>query len=181
MYGLKNGEYYNHMMSLDQSRVRKALIVVYSNDYLTLIQYLKKNDKNVYVTAKHKSSNLRFSLQITDFSFWLDPNSRSLERWLLFIYLFVSLRHWLSFFFVTGWQTFGISSAWVEYLRALFQFWSDYILHCHLEWGKLKQPFLLYKVLVESFSTNLTWFLFPSMLQFPVFSIIDITRWLLSD
>ena len=58
------------MMCLDQSRVRKALIVVYSNDYLTLIQYLKKkNEKNVYVTAKHKSSNLRFSLQITDFSF----------------------------------------------------------------------------------------------------------------
>ena len=58
------------MMCLDQSRVRKALIVVYSNDYLTLIQYLKKkNEKNVYATAKHKSSNLRFSLQITDFSF----------------------------------------------------------------------------------------------------------------
>ena len=69
MYGLKNGEYYNHMMCLDQSHVRKALIVVYSNDYLTLIQHLKKNGKNVYVTAKHKSSNLRFSLQITDFSF----------------------------------------------------------------------------------------------------------------
>ena len=141
----------------------------------------KKNGKNFYVTAKHKSLNLRFSLQITDFSFWLDPNSRSLERWLLFIYLFVSLRHWSSFFFVAGWQTFGISLAWVEHLRALFQFWRDNILHCHLDWGKLKQPFLLYKVLVESFSTNLTWFLFPSMLQFSMFSIIDITVWLLSD
>ena len=39
MYGLKNGEYYYPMMRLDQSSARKALIVVYSNDYLTLIQY----------------------------------------------------------------------------------------------------------------------------------------------
>ena len=62
MYGLKNGEYYDNMMCLNQSRGRKALIV-YSNDYLTLIQHLKKkNGKNVYMTAKHKSSNLRFSL-----------------------------------------------------------------------------------------------------------------------
>ena len=62
MYGLKNGEYYDNMMCLNQSRGRKALIV-YSNDYLTLIQHLKKKKwKNVYMTAKHKSSNLRFSL-----------------------------------------------------------------------------------------------------------------------
>ena len=43
MYGLENGEYYDYnMMRLDQSRARKALIAVYSNDNLTLIQHLKK-------------------------------------------------------------------------------------------------------------------------------------------
>ena len=60
---------------------------------------------------------------------------------LTYTYLFVSLRHWSSFFFVAGLPVFGISLAWVEHLRALFQFWSDHILHCHLQWGKLKQPF----------------------------------------
>ena len=49
MYGLKNGEYYNHMMCLDQSHVRKALIVVYSNDYLTLIQHLKKKMEKMFM------------------------------------------------------------------------------------------------------------------------------------
>ena len=60
MYGLENGEYYDYnMMRLDQSRARKALIAVYSNDNLTLIQHFKnKNEKKkVYMTAKHKSSN----------------------------------------------------------------------------------------------------------------------------
>ena len=111
--------------------------------------------------ARQKS----FDRSVFEWLSHINPNSRSLKRWLLFIYLFVSLRHWSSFFFVAGWQTFGISLAWVEHLRALFQFWSDNILHCHLDWGKLKQPFLLYKVLVESFSTNLTWFLFPTVFR----------------
>ena len=99
---------------------------------------------------------------------------------LTYTYLFVSLRHWSSFFFVAGLQVFGISLAWVEHLRALFQFWSDHILHCHLEWGKLKQPFpFFYELLIESFSTNLTWFLFPSMLQFAIFLFIYGIAWLL--
>ena len=100
---------------------------------------------------------------------------------LTYTYLFVSLRHWSSFFFVAGWQAFGISLAWVEHLRALFQFWSDHILHCHLEWGKLKQPFpFFYELLIVSFSTNLTWFLFPSMLQFSISLSIYGIAWLLS-
>ena len=38
MYGLENGEYYDYnMMRLDQSRARKALIAVYSNDNLTFL------------------------------------------------------------------------------------------------------------------------------------------------
>ena len=59
MYDLKNEEYHDHVMRLDQSRARKALIAVYSNDNLTLIQHFKnKNEKKkVYMTAKHKSSN----------------------------------------------------------------------------------------------------------------------------
>ena len=48
MYGLKNGEYYNHMMCLNQSRGRKTLIV-YSNDYLTLIQHLKKKNGKMFI------------------------------------------------------------------------------------------------------------------------------------
>ena len=59
MYDLENGEYYDYMMRLDQSRARKALIAVYSNDNLTLIQHFKNKNgkKKVYMTAKHKSSN----------------------------------------------------------------------------------------------------------------------------
>ena len=46
------------------------------------------------------------------------------------------LVYWPSFFVVAGWQAFGISLARVEHIQALFQFWSVYILHCHLGWGK---------------------------------------------
>ena len=100
---------------------------------------------------------------------------------LTYTYLFVSLRHWSSFFFVAGRLAFGISLAWVEHLRALFQSWRDHILHCHLEWGKLKQPFpFFYELLIESFSTKLTWFLFPSMLQFAISLSIYGIAWLLS-
>ena len=45
MYGLKNGEYHDHVMRLDQSRARKALIVVYWNDYFTLTQHFKHKMK----------------------------------------------------------------------------------------------------------------------------------------
>lgn len=100
--------------------------------------------RNIYMTAEHKSSNWRLSLQIRRFTLRHGkPSSRSLERWLV-SYSIVSLRHWSSFFPVIGWKAFGISLAWVERLRALFQFWSDDILHCHLERGKLKQPFLFF-------------------------------------
>ena len=130
-----------------------------SNDYLTLIQHFK-----------HKMQNTnrqigRFRFKFNRQFFFLTWPKQSQHGALTYTYLFVSLRHWSSFFFVAGWQTFGISLAWVEHLRALFQFWSDNILHCHLDWGKLKRPFLLYKVLVESFSTNLTWFLFPTVFR----------------
>ena len=109
--------------------------MVSSNDYLTLIQHFKhKMEKTVYTTAKYKSPNWQFSLQIQSPFFVFDLTQTVAA-------LFVSLRHWSSSFFVAGWQAFGISLAWVEHLRALFQFWSDHILHCHLEWGKLKQPF----------------------------------------
>ena len=56
----KNGEYYDNMMCLNQSRGRKALREVYSNDYLTLIQHLKKKWKKCLYDSK--TSNLRFSL-----------------------------------------------------------------------------------------------------------------------
>ena len=92
--------------------------------------------RNIYMTAEHKSSNYFCTHHGK-------PSSRSLERWLV-SYSIVSLRHWSSFFPVIGWKAFGISLAWVEHLRALFQFWSDNILHCHLERGKLKQPFLFF-------------------------------------
>ena len=85
MYDLENGEYYDYMMRLDQSRARKALIAVYSNDNLTLIQHFKnKNGKKRFIWLQNTNHqiNLWFSLQIDDFSFWFDPNSRSLERWL---------------------------------------------------------------------------------------------------
>ena len=50
MYGMENGEYYDYMMRLDQSRARKALIAVYSNDNLTLIQHFKnKNGKKRFI------------------------------------------------------------------------------------------------------------------------------------
>ena len=163
-------------MRLDQSRARKALIVVYWNDYFTLTQHFKHKMKKYLYDCRTQIVSNYFCTRHGK------PSSRSLERWLV-SYSVVSLRHWSSwsFFPVIGWKAFGISLAWVEHLRALFQFWSDNILHCHLERGKLKQPFLFfYQILVESFSTNLTWFLFPSMLQFPAFSIIYITGWLLS-
>ena len=168
MYGLKNGEYHDHVMRLDQSRARKALIVVYWNDYFTLTQHFKHEMKKYLYDCRTQIVKLAAFASNTPIYFCTrhgKPSSRSLERW-LFSYSIVSLRHWSSFFPVIGWNAFGISLAWVEHLRALFQFWSDDILHCHLERGKLKQPFLFffYQILVESFSTNLTWFLFPSML-----------------
>ena len=110
------------------------------------------------------------------------PKQSQLEvlTFYLFIYLCGSLRHWSSLFFVAGWLAFGICLALVEQLRGLIQFCSGNILHYHLEMGKFKQTFLFYKVLVESFSTNLTWFLFPSMLQFLSFVIIYAVEWCLS-
>ena len=88
MYGLKNGEYYNHMMCLDQSHVRKAMIVVYSNDYLTLIQRFKKKretclcDSNTQiVTFAVFASNYRFFVLIR-------PKQSQLGA-LTFIHLFI--------------------------------------------------------------------------------------------
>ena len=110
---------------------------------------------------------------------FLFDSTQTVAAWsvdFLFNYLLV---YWSSFFFVAGWQAFGISLAWVEHIPALFQFWSDDILHCHLGGGKLKQPFF-YELLRKSFSTNLTWFLFPSMLQFAAFLLIASIAWLLS-
>ena len=48
------------------------------------------------------------------------------------------------------------------------------------KWVNSNKLFFFYKVLVESFSTNLTWFLFPSMLQFLSFVIIYAVEWCLS-
>ena len=110
---------------------------------------------------------------------FLFDSTQTVAAWsidFLFNYLLV---YWSSLFFVAGWQAFGISLAWVEHIPALFQFWSGDILHCHLGGGKLKQPFF-YELLRKSFSTNLTWFLFPSMLQFAAFLLIASIAWLLS-
>ena len=117
-----------------------------------------------------------FRFKLTIFLF---DSTQTVAAWsidFLFNYLLV---YWSSLFFVAGWQAFGISLAWVEHIPALFQFWSDDILHCHLGGGKLKQPFF-YELLRKSFSTNLTWFLFPSMLQFAAFLLITSIAWLLS-
>ena len=146
MYGLKNGEYHDHVMRLDQSRARKALIVVYWNDYFTLTQHFKHEMKKYLYDCRTQIVKLAAFASNTPIYFCTrhgKPSSRSLERW-LFSYSIISLRHWSSFFPVIGWKAFGISLAWVEHLRALFQFWSDDILHCHLERGKFKQPFLFF-------------------------------------
>ena len=107
-----------------------------------LIQHLKnKNGKKRLIWLQNTNHQIKlwFSLQIDNFSFWFEP----VAGWsvdFLFNYLLV---YWSSFFFVAGWQAFGISLAWVEHIPALFQFWSGDILHCHLGGGKLKQPFFL--------------------------------------
>ena len=70
MYGLKNGEYYDNMMCLNQSRGRKALIV-YSNDYLTLIQHLKKKKmEKMFIWQQNTNRQIcgfRFKLPIFRF------------------------------------------------------------------------------------------------------------------
>ena len=69
MYGLKNGEYYDNMMCLNQSRGRKALIV-YSNDYLTLIQHLKKKNGKMFIWQQNTNRQIcgfRFKLPIFRF------------------------------------------------------------------------------------------------------------------
>ena len=83
---------------------------------------------------------------------FLFDSTQTVAAWgvdFLFNYLLV---YWSSFFFVAGWQAFGISLAWVEHIPALFQFWSDDILHCHLGGGKLKQPFFLWITKKEFFN-----------------------------
>ena len=89
MYGLKNGEYYNHMMCLDQSRVRKALIVVYSNDYLTLIQYLKKKMKKMFMWQQNTNRQIcgfRFKLPIFRFD-----STQTVAAWSADFYSFIYL------------------------------------------------------------------------------------------
>ena len=88
MYGLKNGEYYNHMMCLDQSHVRKALIVVYSNDYLTLIQHLKKNRKKCLCDSK--TQIVKFAVFASNYRFFVltRPKQSQLGA-LTFIHLFI--------------------------------------------------------------------------------------------
>ena len=70
MYGLKNGEYYDNMMCLNQLRGRKALIV-YSNDYLTLIQHLKKKKmEKMFIWQQNTNRQIcgfRFKLPIFRF------------------------------------------------------------------------------------------------------------------
>ena len=89
MYGLKNGEYYNHMMCLNQSRGRKALIEVYSNDYLTLIQHLKKKKwkKCLYDS---KTQIVKFAVFALNCRFFvLTRPKQSQLKALTFIYLFI--------------------------------------------------------------------------------------------
>ena len=91
MYSLKNGEYYNHMMCLDQSHVRKALIVVYSNDYLTLIQHLKKKWKKFLCDSK--TQIVKFAVFASNYRFFVltRPKQSQLKAltFYLFIYLFI--------------------------------------------------------------------------------------------
>ena len=88
MYGLKNGEYYDNMMCLNQSRGRKALIV-YSNDYLTLIQHLKKKKwkKCLYDS---KTQIVKFAVFALNYRFFvLTRPKQSQLKALTFIYLFI--------------------------------------------------------------------------------------------
>ena len=88
MYGLKNGEYYDNMMCLNQSRGRKALIV-YSNDYLTLIQHLKKKKwkKCLYDS---KTQIVKFAVFALNYRFFvLNRPKQSQLKALTFIYLFI--------------------------------------------------------------------------------------------
>ena len=89
MYGLKNGEYYDNMMCLNQSRGRKALIEVYSNDYLTLIQHLKKKKwkKCLYDS---KTQIVKFAVFALNCRFFvLTRPKQSQLKALTFIYLFI--------------------------------------------------------------------------------------------
>ena len=88
MYGLKNGEYYDNMMCLNQSRGRKALIV-YSNDYLTLIQHLKKKKwkKCLYDS---KTQIVKFAVFALNYRFFvLTRPKQSQLKALTFIYLLI--------------------------------------------------------------------------------------------
>ena len=88
MNGLKNGEYYDNMMCLNQSRGRKALIV-YSNDYLTLIQHLKKKKwkKCLYDS---KTQIVKFAVFALNYQFFvLTRPKQSQLKALTFIYLFI--------------------------------------------------------------------------------------------
>ena len=87
MYGLKNGEYYDNMMCLNQSRGIKALIV-YSNDYLTLIQHLKKKmEKCLYDS---KTQIVKFAVFALNYRFFvLTRPKQSQLKALTFIYLLI--------------------------------------------------------------------------------------------
>ena len=89
MYGLKNGEYYDNMMCLNQSRGRKALIEVYSNDYLTLIQHLRKKKlkKRLYDS---KTQIVKFAVFALNYRFFvLTRPKQSQLKALTFIYLLI--------------------------------------------------------------------------------------------
>ena len=103
------------------------------------------------MTAKKQIIKLICGFHFKSTIFLFD-STQTVAAWsvdFLFNYLLV---YWSSFFFVAGWQAFGISLAWVEHIPALFQFWSDDILHCHLGGGKLKQPFFLWITKKEFFN-----------------------------
>ena len=75
MYGLKNGKYHDHVMRLDQSHARKALIAVYSNDYFTLTQLFKQKLK------KYLYEYWRLSLQIRRFTFVRAMANQAVAAW----------------------------------------------------------------------------------------------------
>ena len=129
---------------------------------------------------------LRGPNSVVDFFFLLVMATQTVAAWsadFLFIYLFIYV-----VVYVTDHRCFSSQGDWRLAYPWLwwssFEVLSNFVVVIYYitiwKWVNSNKLFFFYKVLVESFSTNLTWFLFPSMLQFLSFVIIYAVEWCLS-
>ena len=130
---------------------------------------------------------LEVQIQSSTFFFYSSwrPKQSQLEAltFYLFIYLFIYM-----VVYVTDHRCFSSQGDWRLAYPWLwwssFEVLSNFVVVIYYitiwKWVNSNKLFFFYKVLVESFSTNLTWFLFPSMLQFLSFVIIYAVEWCLS-